>query len=81
MRIRRSLVTVRRSSWEVCHDENRIAAYAKLVETVEEYIQSRLEKVEILPEPKNGIGLLRLSRLRRLSLVVLAAAQQGEEIA
>ena len=28
----------------VCHDENRIAAYAKLVEIVEEDIQSRLEK-------------------------------------
>ncbi len=27
----------------VCHDENRIAAYAKLVEIVEEDIQSRLE--------------------------------------
>jgi hypothetical protein len=35
----------------VCHDENRIAAYAKLVEIVEEDIQSRLEKGEILPEP------------------------------
>jgi hypothetical protein len=39
----------------VCHDENRIAAYAKLVEIVEEDIQSRLEKGEILPEPKNDI--------------------------
>jgi hypothetical protein len=39
----------------VCHDENRIAAYAKLVEIVEEDIQSRLEKGEILPEPKNEI--------------------------
>src|ERR1700730_1706889 len=36
----------------VCHDENRIAAYAKLVEIVEEDIQSRLEKSENLPEPK-----------------------------
>ena len=39
----------------VCHDENRIAAYAKLVEIVEEDIQSRLEKREILPEPRNDI--------------------------
>jgi hypothetical protein len=39
----------------VCHDENRIAAYAKLVEIVEEDIQSRLEKGENLPEPKNDI--------------------------
>ena len=39
----------------VCHDENRIAAYAKLVEIVEEDIQSRLEKGETLPEPKNDI--------------------------
>ena len=39
----------------VCHDENRIAAYAKLVEIVEEDIQSRLEKGEILPEPKNDV--------------------------
>ena len=39
----------------VCHDENRIAAYAKLVEIVDEDIQSRLEKGEILPEPKNDI--------------------------
>ena len=39
----------------VCRDENRIAAYAKLVEIVEEDIQSRLEKGEILPEPKNDI--------------------------
>ena len=39
----------------VCHDGNRIAAYAKLVEIVEEDIQSRLEKGEILPEPKNDI--------------------------
>jgi hypothetical protein len=38
-----------------CHDENRIAAYAKLVEIVEEDIQSRLEKGEILPEPKNDV--------------------------
>jgi hypothetical protein len=38
-----------------CHDENRIAAYAKLVEMVEEDIQSRLEKGEILPETKNDI--------------------------
>jgi len=37
----------------VCHDENRIAAYAKLVEIVEEDIQSRLEKGETLPEPKS----------------------------
>jgi hypothetical protein len=41
----------------VCHDENRIAAYAKLVQIVEEDIQSRLEKGEILPEPKNDIWL------------------------
>jgi|SRR5271157_6129667 len=39
----------------VCHDGNRIAAYAKLVELVEEDIQSRLEKGENLPEPKNDI--------------------------
>jgi hypothetical protein len=39
----------------VCHDENRIAAYSKLVEIVEEDIQSRLEKGEILPELKNDI--------------------------
>jgi hypothetical protein len=39
----------------VCHDENRIAAYAKLVEIVEEDIQSRLEKGDILPEPKNDM--------------------------
>ena len=39
----------------VCHDENRIAAYAKLVEIVEEDIQSRLGKGETLPEPKNDI--------------------------
>ena len=39
----------------VCHDKNRKAAYAKLVELVEEDIQSRLEKGEILPEPKNDI--------------------------
>jgi hypothetical protein len=36
----------------VCHDENRIAAFAKLVEIVDEDIQSRLEKGEALPEPK-----------------------------
>jgi hypothetical protein len=35
----------------VCHDENRIAAYAKLVELVEWDIQGRLEKGEPLPEP------------------------------
>jgi hypothetical protein len=39
----------------VCHDENRIAAYAKLVEIVEEDIQSRLEKSETLPEPKSDV--------------------------
>jgi hypothetical protein len=39
----------------VCHDGNRIAAYAKLVEIVEEDIQSRLEKGENLPVPKNDI--------------------------
>jgi hypothetical protein len=39
----------------VCHDENRIAAYAKLVEIVEEDIQSRLEKGETLPEPKADV--------------------------
>ena len=35
-----------------CHDENRIAAYAKLVEIVEEDIQSRLEKGEIMQGTK-----------------------------
>jgi hypothetical protein len=35
----------------VCHDENRIAAYAKLVDLVEWDIQGRLEKSEPLPEP------------------------------
>jgi hypothetical protein len=35
----------------VCHDENRIAAYAKLVDLVEWDIQGRLEKGEPLPEP------------------------------
>jgi hypothetical protein len=45
----------------VCHDENRIAAYAKLVEIVEEDIQSRLEKGEILPEPKNDIWFAEVS--------------------
>ena len=44
----------------VCHDENRIAAYAKLVQIVEEDIQSRLEKGEILPEPKNDIWFAEL---------------------
>jgi hypothetical protein len=39
----------------VCHDQNRIAAYAKLVEIVEEDIQSRLEKGETLPEPKADV--------------------------
>ncbi len=35
----------------VCHDGNRIAAYAKLVDLVEWDIQNRLEKGETLPEP------------------------------
>jgi hypothetical protein len=39
----------------VCHDENRIAGYAKLVEIVDEDIQSRLEKGETLPEPKSDV--------------------------
>src|ERR1700730_2996806 len=39
----------------VCHDENRIAAYAKLVEIVEEDIQSRLEKGEIIGRGENHI--------------------------
>jgi len=34
----------------VCHDENRIAAYAKLVDLVEWDIQGRLENGEPLPE-------------------------------
>jgi hypothetical protein len=45
----------------VCHDGNRIAAYAKLVEIVEEDIQSRLEKGENLPEPKNDIWFAEVS--------------------
>ena len=49
----------------VCHDENRIAAYAKLVEIVEEDIQSRLEKREILPEPRNDIWFAEVSRLKK----------------
>ena len=40
----------------VCHDENRIAAFARLVEIVDEDIESRLEKGEALPEPKNYGG-------------------------
>jgi hypothetical protein len=47
----------------VCHDGNRIAAYAKLVEIVEEDIQSRLEKGEILPEPKNDIWFAEVSTI------------------
>jgi hypothetical protein len=43
------------SSFKDTSDENRIAACAKLVEIVEEDIQSRLEKGEILREPKNDI--------------------------
>jgi hypothetical protein len=34
---------------------SRLTSDAKLVEIVEEDIQSRLEKGEILPEPKNDI--------------------------
>jgi NAD(P)-dependent dehydrogenase (short-subunit alcohol dehydrogenase family) len=47
-------ITGRRQG-ELDKAKNRIAAYAKLVEIVEEDIQSRLEKGEILPEPKNDI--------------------------
>jgi hypothetical protein len=49
----------------VCHDENRIAAYPKLVEIVEEDIQSRLEKGGNLPEPKTTFGSQRLPPLKK----------------
>jgi hypothetical protein len=39
----------------ISRDGNRIGAYAKLVEIVEEDIQSRLEKGANLPEPKSDI--------------------------
>jgi hypothetical protein len=49
----------------VGHDENRIAAYAKLVEIVEEDIQSGLEKGDILAEPKNDIWFAEGAPVRR----------------
>jgi len=53
------------SSFKDTSDENRIAACAKLVEIVEEDIQSRLEKGEILREPKTTFGLLRVPELKK----------------
>src|SRR5580704_6225340 len=49
----------------VCHDENRKTAYAKLVEIVEEDIQSRLEKARFHQNQKMTFGLLRVPRLKR----------------
>jgi hypothetical protein len=48
----------------VCHDENRKTAYAKLVEIVEEDIQSRLEKARFHQNQKMTFGLLRVPDLK-----------------
>jgi hypothetical protein len=49
----------------VCHDENRIAAYATLVEISEEDIQSRLERARSCRNRKTTFGLLRMPRPKK----------------